>query len=145
MIGRAATGRPVTITGLGTYVPERVVTNDELSEIVDTSDEWIRDADRDPASAGSPPRTSDSPTWRFPLRGEALEDAGVEARDIDLSIVATITPDMVIPGDGGDRRRPARLRRSRGLRPLGRLHRLHVRARTGPRHGRRPASRSARS
>ena len=35
-------GRPVTITGLGTYVPEKVVTNDDLAAALDTSDEWIR-------------------------------------------------------------------------------------------------------
>ncbi len=40
MIGRA-NGVPVSITGLGTYAPERVLTNDELSELVDTTDEWI--------------------------------------------------------------------------------------------------------
>ena len=40
MIG-PTNGAPVSITGLGTYVPERVITNDELRELVDTSDEWI--------------------------------------------------------------------------------------------------------
>ena len=40
MIGRT-NGAPVSITGLGTYAPERVLTNDELAELVDTSDEWI--------------------------------------------------------------------------------------------------------
>ena len=40
MIGRP-NGAPVSITGLGTYAPDRVVTNDELAELVDTSDEWI--------------------------------------------------------------------------------------------------------
>ena len=42
MISRA-TGRPISITGLGCHVPERVVTNDELATLVDTTDEWIRD------------------------------------------------------------------------------------------------------
>ena len=42
MIGRA-NGRPISITGLGCHVPERVLTNDELARLVDTSDEWIRD------------------------------------------------------------------------------------------------------
>ena len=42
MIGRT-TGAPISITGLGCHVPARVVTNDELSELVDTNDEWIRD------------------------------------------------------------------------------------------------------
>ena len=51
MIGRARPGRPVSITGLGCYVPERVVTNDDLAEIVDTSDEWILDAHRHPRAA----------------------------------------------------------------------------------------------
>ena len=40
MIGRS-NGAPVSITGLGTYAPERVLTNDELAELVDTTDEWI--------------------------------------------------------------------------------------------------------
>ena len=42
MIARA-TGRPISITGLGCHVPERVVTNDELATMVDTNDEWIRE------------------------------------------------------------------------------------------------------
>ena len=42
MIARA-TGRPISITGLGCHVPERIVTNDELAAMVDTNDEWIRE------------------------------------------------------------------------------------------------------
>ena len=41
MIGDARSDVPVTITGVGAYVPDRVVTNDDLSKLVDTSDEWI--------------------------------------------------------------------------------------------------------
>ncbi len=51
MIGRS-TGHPVSITGLGASAPERVLTNEELAKIVDTSDEWIVDAHR---HQGAPP------------------------------------------------------------------------------------------
>jgi 3-oxoacyl-[acyl-carrier-protein] synthase-3 len=95
MISRAH-GRPVTITGLGTYAPERVILNDELAEHVDTSDEWIRTRTgiRERRMAAETEAMSD---LALPAARQALEQAGVLARDLDLIIVATVTPDMMFP------------------------------------------------
>ncbi len=95
MIG-AANGNRVSITGLGASVPDRVLTNDELAQIVDTSDEWIVSG-RESTSAAWPTPTRRSPTSALPAAREALEQAGVRAEDLDLVIVATVTPDMAFP------------------------------------------------
>ena len=94
MIGEA--GSTITITGLGTYVPERVLTNDELSTIVDTSDEWIRERTgiRERRIASDDQALSD---LALPACVDALADAGLAPEEIDLLIVATVTPDMMFP------------------------------------------------
>ena len=95
MIGRTS-GAPVSITGLGSYVPERVLTNDDLAGIVDTSDEWIRDRTgiRERRIAAPEEAMSD---LALPAARRALAQAGVAAADLDLIIVATVTPDMAFP------------------------------------------------
>ena len=95
MISRT-NGRPISITGLGCHVPERVLTNDDIAKIVDTSDEWIRDRTgiRERRIAADTEAMSD---LSLPACRKALEMAGVEARSIDLLIVATVTPDMAFP------------------------------------------------
>jgi 3-oxoacyl-[acyl-carrier-protein] synthase III len=94
MIGDA--GARVTITGLGAYAPDRVVTNDELSKLVDTSDEWIieRTGIRERRIAAAEQALSD---LSLPAVRQALEQAGSDAADVDLLIVATVTPDMMFP------------------------------------------------
>jgi 3-oxoacyl-[acyl-carrier-protein] synthase-3 len=94
MIGDA--GVKVTITGLGAYAPERVVTNDDLSQLVDTSDEWImeRTGIRERRIASDEQALSD---LSLPAARRALEQAGSDGTDIDLVIVATVTPDMMFP------------------------------------------------
>src|SRR5439155_19042177 len=84
------------ITGLGTYVPEKVVTNDDLSLLVDTSDEWIRERTgiRERRIAGPDEALSD---LCYPAAQEALAAAGVTPEQVDLVIVATVTPDMIFP------------------------------------------------
>jgi 3-oxoacyl-[acyl-carrier-protein] synthase-3 len=89
-------GRAIGITGLGCYVPDRVLTNDELSELVDTSDEWIM------ARTGIKERRIAAPEQAMsdialPACQAALEQAGADPREIDLLIVATVTPDMAFP------------------------------------------------
>jgi 3-oxoacyl-[acyl-carrier-protein] synthase III len=86
----------VTITGLGAHAPERVVTNDELAQLVDTSDEWIveRTGIRERRIAADSEALSD---LALPAVQRALEQAGVEGKDIDLLVVATVTPDMMFP------------------------------------------------
>jgi len=95
MISRA-NGRPISITGLGCHVPERVLTNDELAGIVETSDEWIssRTGIRERRIAADTEAMSD---LSIPASRRALEMAGVAPADIDLVIVATVTPDMAFP------------------------------------------------
>jgi 3-oxoacyl-[acyl-carrier-protein] synthase-3 len=92
----SANGGPVSITGLGTHVPERVVTNDDLAKLVDTSDEWIVDRTgiRERRFAAEDEALSDI---ALPAARAALEQAGLTARDIDLLIVATVTADMQFP------------------------------------------------
>ncbi|MEM7387686.1 MAG: beta-ketoacyl-ACP synthase III [Verrucomicrobiota bacterium] len=86
----------IEILGTGSYVPERVLTNDDLSQLVDTSDEWItsRTGIKERRIAADDEATSDLATK---AAAEALEQAGVQASEIDLIIVATISPDTFFP------------------------------------------------
>ena len=95
MIGKAQ-GDPVSITGLGAHVPERVLTNDELSTLVNTSDEWImtRTGIRERRIAAPEEALTD---LALPAARTALAQAGVPASDIDLLVCATVTPDMMFP------------------------------------------------
>jgi 3-oxoacyl-[acyl-carrier-protein] synthase III len=96
MIG-VANGHPVSITGLGCSVPDRVVTNEELSRLVDTSDEWIvaRTGIRERRLAV--PGELAMSELALPAAREALDHAGVAGADVDTLIVATVTPDMAFP------------------------------------------------
>ena len=84
------------IVGTGSYLPEKVVTNDDLARTVDTSDEWIRSRtgirSRHVAAEGQ--LASD---LALPAAQRALQSAGVDAAAIDLIIVATTTPDIIFP------------------------------------------------
>jgi 3-oxoacyl-[acyl-carrier-protein] synthase-3 len=86
----------VSITGLGVHVPDRVLTNDELSTLVDTSDEWIvtRTGIRERRIAAPEEALTDI---ALPAARTALAQAGVEARDVDFLVCATVTPDMMFP------------------------------------------------
>lgn len=92
----AAAGPRIGITGLGVNVPERVVTNDDLAQIVETSDEWIRERTgiRERRMAADDEALTDI---ALPAARRALDDAGADAADIDLLICATVTPDMLFP------------------------------------------------
>jgi 3-oxoacyl-[acyl-carrier-protein] synthase-3 len=92
----SANGRPIGITGLGVHVPERVYTNKDLEEYVDTTDEWIveRTGIRERRFASPEEALTDIAA---PAARAALADAGVEAASIDLIVVATVTPDMMFP------------------------------------------------
>ena len=88
--------RTVSIIATGSYVPERILTNQDLERIVDTTDEWIRTrtgiSERRIAAADE--ATSDMATKAAIA---AMEQADIEAKEIDLIIVATVTPDMFFP------------------------------------------------
>jgi 3-oxoacyl-[acyl-carrier-protein] synthase III len=95
MLG-TANGARIGITGLGTHVPERILTNAELSRLVDTTDEWIveRTGIRERRIAAKEEALTDIAR---PAARAALADAGVEPGDIDLLVCATVTPDMMFP------------------------------------------------
>ena len=99
MIGNATTNGRVSITGIGASAPERVMKNDELAQIVDTSDEWIveRTGIRERRVAASDQALSD---LARPASEAALEQAGLQASALDLIVVATVTPDMLFPSTG---------------------------------------------
>lgn len=84
------------VTGVGSYLPERIVTNADLAKFVDTSDEWIveRTGIRQRHQAAPDQPTSD---LAFEAAKRALEHAGKTAADVDLIIVATTTPDSTFP------------------------------------------------
>src|SRR5437870_3877004 len=88
--------RTVSIIGTGSYVPERVLTNAELEKMVDTSDEWIitRTGIKERRIAADDEFTSDMAA-QAAMR--AMQNGGITADQIDLIIVATITPDMPFP------------------------------------------------
>ena len=88
--------RNVGIIGTGSYVPEKVLTNKDLEKIMDTSDEWIttRTGIKERRIARKDEATSDM-SYEAALR--ALKDAKIDAKDIDLVIVSTVTPDMAFP------------------------------------------------
>lgn len=88
--------------GTGHYLPDRVVTNDELSQRMDTSDEWIQqrtgiktrrhvDFDKEPLGSSDLGARAGK---------AALEDAGISKDDVDMIIYATLSPDRAFPGDG---------------------------------------------
>lgn len=89
-------GRTVSITGVGSYVPARVLTNHDLEKIVETSDDWItsRTGIKERRIAAKDEFTSDMATK---AAQRALKMAGVTPDQVDLIIVATITPDMPFP------------------------------------------------
>ena len=84
------------VTGVGAYLPDNIVTNDQLAETVDTSDAWIveRTGIRQRHKVADDQPVSD---LAFRAAQQALEKAGKTAADVDLIIVATTTPDMTFP------------------------------------------------
>ena len=84
------------VLGIGRYVPEKVVTNLDLEKVMDTSDEWIRTRTgiQERRIAADNEDTSD---LAYKAAVQALHKANVEAEDIDMIIVATVTPDQPFP------------------------------------------------
>jgi 3-oxoacyl-[acyl-carrier-protein] synthase-3 len=89
-------GRTCSITGVGSYVPEKILTNAELEKMVETSDEWIttRTGIKERRIAAKDEFTSD---MAAKAAQRAMKMAGVTGEQIDLIIVATVTPDMPFP------------------------------------------------
>ncbi len=88
--------RTVSIIGTGSYVPERILTNAELEKLVDTNDEWItsRTGIKERRIAAEGENTSH---MAAEAARRAMEQAGIQATEIDLILVATVTPDTFFP------------------------------------------------
>ncbi len=86
----------IIIAGTGSYLPEKVVTNDDMARLVETSDEWIRTRTgiRERHFAAEGETTSDMATA---AANKAIAAAGIAREEIDLIVVATMTPDMPFP------------------------------------------------
>ena len=96
MMRKQGAGRRIGIVGVGMYVPKKVLTNADLEKMVDTTDEWIqtRTGIRERRVVEPGMATSD---LAFEAAKEALKRAGCHAKDIDLIIVGTASPDMLFP------------------------------------------------
>jgi 3-oxoacyl-[acyl-carrier-protein] synthase-3 len=90
------TSRTVSIIGTGSYVPEKRLTNQDLSKIVETSDDWIitRTGIKERRIAGKDEATSDMATKAALC---AMDQAKISPEEVDLILVATATPDMLFP------------------------------------------------
>jgi len=89
-------GRAVSIVGTGSYVPERILTNADLEKMVETSDDWITSRTGIKARRIAAPGEHTS-HMAAKAAERAMEQAGVTAAEIDLIIVATVTPDTFFP------------------------------------------------
>lgn len=89
------------IIGLGRYVPENVVTNDDLSKLMDTNDEWIQERTGIQERRWVKPNDGDTTSAMGVKAAKiAIERAGIDKNDIDFIIFATLSPDMYFPGPG---------------------------------------------
>ncbi|TNE26112.1 MAG: ketoacyl-ACP synthase III [Bacteroidetes bacterium] len=104
------------ITGMGYYVPENVVTNNDLSKMMDTSDEWIQErtgiVERRWVVPGDGNTTS---TMGVKAAKMAIENAGITKDDIDFIVFATLSPDYYFPGPG------VQVQRDLGIKEVGAL------------------------
>ena len=88
------------VMGVGHYVPENVVTNDDLTKFVDTSDEWIRERTGIEERRWFNPDKDTVANMSTRAAKQALERAGIDAKEIEFIVFATITPDYFFPGSG---------------------------------------------
>jgi|SRR5690606_26391019 len=103
------------ITGLGFYVPENVVTNDDLSKVMDTNDAWIQERTGIQERRHVVKGTDTTTTMGVKAAKIAIERAGIDKEDIDFIVFATLSPDYYFPGPG------VLVQRDLGLRTVGAL------------------------
>ncbi len=103
------------ITGLGFYVPPHVVTNADLSKIIDTNDEWIQERTGIQERRHIVPGEDTTTTMGVKAAEIAIERSGVAKADIDFIVFATLSPDYYFPGPG------VLVQRDLGLRTVGAL------------------------
>lgn len=88
------------IAGIGYYVPEKVVTNDDLSKLMDTSDEWIQERTGIKERRYAKKHEETTTTIAVKAAKVAIERAGIDKDDIDFIVFATLSPDYFFPGCG---------------------------------------------
>jgi 3-oxoacyl-[acyl-carrier-protein] synthase-3 len=93
----APNGHGVRIAGVGSAVPEKVLSNQDLEQVLDTSDEWIHQRTGIRERRIVDPRTEGTFTLSRDALRRALEDAGMKASELDLIIVATVSAEMTCP------------------------------------------------
>lgn len=103
------------ITGLGFYVPENVVTNDDLSKVMDTNDAWIQERTGIQERRHVVKGTDTTTSMGVKAAKIAIERAGIDKADIDFIVFATLSPDYYFPGPG------VLVQRDLGLRTVGAL------------------------
>jgi 3-oxoacyl-[acyl-carrier-protein] synthase-3 len=89
------------IIGMGHYVPENVVTNDDLSQLMDTNDQWIQERTGIKQRRWAVKGDGDT-TFSMGLKAakNAIKNAGIDKQDIDFIVFATLSPDYYFPGPG---------------------------------------------
>ncbi len=103
------------IAGLGFYVPENVVTNDDLSKVMDTNDEWIQERTGIKERRHVVKGTDTTTSMGVKAAEKAIERAGIDKNDIDFIVFATLSPDYYFPGPG------VLVQRDLGLKTVGAL------------------------
>ena len=103
------------IAGYGHYIPEKLVTNEDLSKIMDTNDAWITERTGIKERRWFDPEKDTVANMAARASYMAIEDAGIAVKDIDFIVFATITPDYFFPGSG------VLLQRELGLEGMGAL------------------------
>ena len=103
------------VIGVGHYVPENELTNDDLAKFIDTSDEWIRERTGIEKRRWFNPDKDTVANMATRASRMAIERAGIAVKDIDFIVFATITPDYFFPGSG------VLLQRELGLQGIGAL------------------------
>lgn len=101
------------IAGVGMYIPEQVVTNNDLTQVMDTNDAWIQERTGIKERHYAAPYKETSTTMGVKAAAIAIERAGITAQDIDLILFATLSPDYYFPGCG------VLLQRTMGMREIG--------------------------
>ncbi|HRI21378.1 MAG TPA: 3-oxoacyl-ACP synthase, partial [Panacibacter sp.] len=103
------------IAGIGKYIPEKTVTNDDLAQVMETSDAWIQERTGIKERHYAVPHKETSTTMGVKAAEIAIERAGITAQDIDFVIFATLSPDYYFPGCG------VLLQRTMNMREVGAL------------------------
>lgn len=85
------------IIGLGSYLPQKIVTNDDLAKIMDTSDEWITERTGIKQRRIADQKTERASQMVVKAAIDAVADAGIDPKDIDLIVTASTTPDLIFP------------------------------------------------